>query len=123
MDDKFPKIEWHLRNKIRGHASWSVMDSHLIVWASIQEAGDRYLLSVWWPERLGLPPGKHLVYPAGWISNYVSVESSHRSEELAKKRAQEVVLGVHNRVIEARRAELLKELKELEELQKIPTSA
>jgi hypothetical protein len=113
-----PEIEWHLRKEVRGHASWNVRGTQLIVWVSVQEQGECHLLTVWWPERQGVPPDEHEVYSAGWGSNFVSVKSSHKSRELAKERAGEVVLGVHSRVIEARRAELMKEFGELAELTK-----
>ena len=110
-----PTIEWGLRSSgRRGSATWSVGDRALIAWIEIRDEGSRHTLEVWWPERQGLPPGDHTVGIVMGGARYVTVSSTHREQHLAVARADEVVRGIHQRAIEARRAELQAELAALD---------
>lgn len=61
-----------------------------------------------------LPPGDHTVDIVMGGARYVTVSSTHRELHLAVDRAAEVVRGIHQRAIEARRAEILEELAALD---------
>lgn len=61
-----------------------------------------------------MPDGPHCVEPGTWGAEHVVVTSEHREEHLAQDRADDVVRGIHERMVSARRAELTAALAELD---------
>ena len=93
---------------------WCVGDRHPIVWGDIRPSGDGYALTVWWPRQQGVPDVPHRVEVVGGGAAHVVVTSMHRAEHLARERADDLIRGIHERVVGACRAALLAELAELD---------
>lgn len=94
---------------------WYVGDQQLIAWGRMRPSGDGYALTVWWPRRQGVPDAPHRIEVVRWGAEHVIMTSRHRSEDLAQARADDLIRGSHERLVEAQRAKLLAELAELDD--------
>lgn len=110
------RMTWSWRaSHRRGSAVWYVGDQQLIAWGRMRPSGDGYALTVWWPRRQGVPDAPHRIEVVRWGAEHVIMTSRHRSEDLAQARADDLIRGSHERLVEAQRAKLLAELAELDD--------